>query len=204
MLRGLEENLMYLFKVCRVSWKQKSLIASNTTVLHEATHSVALKLAANSSSYCVLPLCSTWTGPYLRSYGSRKSRPARYPSPEVSVSLLLQLRNPIIAVHHVVSPSCSCLERSPTVKVVKVARVGFSFASGRRGRWWNYIYRLVATGMSAALQQGFCWGFILLRGWACIAPFCVTKFENVMRGFLEFVLYVFRLSLTHLWFCSMW
>jgi hypothetical protein len=26
--------------------------------------------------------------------------------------------------------------------------------------------------VSGALQQGFCWGFNLLRGWACIASFC--------------------------------
>jgi hypothetical protein len=32
--------------------------------------------------------------------------------------------------------------------------------------------RLVALHVSGALQQGFCWGFNLLRGWACIASFC--------------------------------
>jgi hypothetical protein len=41
--------------------------------------------------------------------------------------------------------------------------------------------RLVATGVSVALQQRFSWGFILLCGWVCIAPFCVIGFDN-MKG----------------------
>jgi hypothetical protein len=35
--------------------------------------------------------------------------------------------------------------------------------------------------MLGALQQGFCWGLILLSGWACIATFCMTEFDNIMR-----------------------
>jgi hypothetical protein len=36
------------------------------------------------------------------------------------------------------------------------------------------------------LQQGFYWGFILLSGWASIAPFCVTEFKNLMRAVFAF------------------
>jgi hypothetical protein len=36
------------------------------------------------------------------------------------------------------------------------------------------------------LQQGFYWDFILLSGWACTAPFCVTEFENLTRAVFAF------------------
>jgi hypothetical protein len=38
--------------------------------------------------------------------------------------------------------------------------------------------------VSGALQQGFWWGFILLCGWAFIAPFCVFEFENLKSSLL--------------------
>jgi hypothetical protein len=38
------------------------------------------------------------------------------------------------------------------------------------------------------LQQGFCQGYNLLHGWASIAPFWVTEFENTMSVSLGFVL----------------
>jgi hypothetical protein len=36
------------------------------------------------------------------------------------------------------------------------------------------------------LQQRFCWGFILLSGWACIAPFCGIEFKNLMKAVFAF------------------
>jgi hypothetical protein len=54
------------------------------------------------------------------------------------------------------------------------------------------------------LQQVFCWGFILLCGWAGITPFCMIEFENIMMNFADVCFAVFRLSLSHLRFCSIW
>lgn len=37
---------------------------------------------------------------------------------------------------------------------------------------------LVATGVTGALQQGFCWGLNLLRVLLLVASFCMSDFEK--------------------------
>jgi hypothetical protein len=55
---------------------------------------------------------------------------------------------------------------------------GFSF----RPLWTRD--RLVATGVSGAMQQGVRWGFILIYGWTCVVPFCVIEFGNLKSNLL--------------------
>jgi hypothetical protein len=63
--------------------------------------------------------------------------------------------------------------------------LGYMFQSLFGFSFWPLWARnsLVVTRMSGALQQGFCWGFNLLCGWAGTAPFWVTEFENTVRVF---------------------
>jgi hypothetical protein len=54
---------------------------------------------------------------------------------------------------------------------------------------WILVPAVKAKGPSCSnacvgsAPQGFCWGFNLLHGWACITSFRVTEFENTMRVF---------------------
>jgi hypothetical protein len=67
-------------------------------------------------------------------------------------------------------------------------------------RVWD---RLIAMRVLGTLQQGFCWGLNLLRGWLLLPNFVCLCLKNMRVSFFAGVcLNVFRLPLPHLCSCS--
>jgi hypothetical protein len=119
--------------------------------------------------------------------------PLLHPPSEEFVALLPCLRNPIIPISHVISPS-SCLGKinasSRSYKYwglegLEALGARLRFASGRRGRWWNSLWILILAvegeGTPCCNKVSF-GGSYFIRGSACIASFCVFELEKPMKG----------------------